>query len=182
MLLDQLPLTGERKRVLLSKSEFTRDNPHVSPNGHWIAYNSLESGRWEVYVAAFPSFNEKRQVSVSGGCQPMSPHFGRRVEEGRGIGTDWSPTRFPSPAHQTGRARFEHPAFRQTSPTSSRKWPQMTYPCRGPASTDLNRFALLLTEKNSEAHAQARAALLYLSLAASGWLARARIYMTNQSC
>ena len=79
MLLDQLPLTGERKRVLLSKSEFTRDNPHVSPNGHWIAYNSLESGRWEVYVAAFPSFNEKRQVSVSGGCQPMWRKDGKEL-------------------------------------------------------------------------------------------------------
>src|SRR5262245_47080723 len=26
---------------------------------------------------------------------------------------------FPFPAHQTGRARFEHPAFRQTSPSDS---------------------------------------------------------------
>jgi Tol biopolymer transport system component len=75
----QLPLTGERKQVILSKSEFTRDNPHVSPNGHWIAYNSLESGRWEVYVAAFPSFNEKRQVSVSGGCQPMWRKDGKEL-------------------------------------------------------------------------------------------------------
>jgi Tol biopolymer transport system component len=90
LLLDQLPITGERKRVVLSKSEFTRDNPHVSPNGHWIAYNSLESGRWEVYVAAFPSFNEKRQVSVSGGCQPMWRKDGKelfyRTLEGRADG------------------------------------------------------------------------------------------------
>jgi hypothetical protein len=28
---------------------------------------------------------------------------------------------FPFPAHQTGHARFEHPAFRQISPTSSRR-------------------------------------------------------------
>jgi len=75
----QLPLTGERKQVVLSKSEFTRDNPHVSPDGHWIAYNSLESGRWEVYVAAFPAFNEKRQVSVSGGCQPMWRKDGKEL-------------------------------------------------------------------------------------------------------
>jgi len=75
----QLPLTGERKPVVLSKSEFTRDNPHVSPDGHWIAYNSLESGRWEVYVAAFPAFQEKRQVSVSGGCQPMWRKDGKEL-------------------------------------------------------------------------------------------------------
>ncbi|HET9319325.1 MAG TPA: protein kinase [Bryobacteraceae bacterium] len=75
----QLSLTGERKPVILSKSEFTRDNPHVSPDGRWIAYNSLESGRWEVYVAAFPAFNEKRQVSVSGGCQPMWRKDGKEL-------------------------------------------------------------------------------------------------------
>jgi eukaryotic-like serine/threonine-protein kinase len=66
-----LPLVGDRKPVVLTHSEFDRDNPRISPDGHWIAYNSLESGRWEVYVAAFPSFQEKRQVSGSGGCQPL---------------------------------------------------------------------------------------------------------------
>ncbi len=74
----KLPL-GDRKPVVLTKSEFDRDNPHVSPDGHWIAYNSLESGRWEVYVAAFPSFNEKRQVSVSSGCQPMWRKDGKEL-------------------------------------------------------------------------------------------------------
>src|SRR5260370_39190414 len=29
---------------------------------------------------------------------------------------------FPFPAHQTGRARFEHPAFRQTSPSAHGGW------------------------------------------------------------
>jgi Tol biopolymer transport system component len=75
----QLPLTGERKPVVLTKSEFDRDNPHVSPDGHWVAYNSRESGRWEVYVAAFPSFNDKRQVSSSGGCQPMWRKDGKEL-------------------------------------------------------------------------------------------------------
>lgn len=65
--------------MVLSKSEFARDNPHVSPDGHWVAYNSLESGRWEVYVAAFPSFNDKRQVSSSGGCQPVWRKDGREL-------------------------------------------------------------------------------------------------------
>jgi Tol biopolymer transport system component len=75
----QLPLAGDRKPVVLTKSEFDRDNPRVSPDGHWVAYNSLESGRWEVYVAAFPSFNEKRQISVSGGCQPMWRKDGKEL-------------------------------------------------------------------------------------------------------
>jgi hypothetical protein len=32
-----------------------------------VAYQSTESGRLEVYVAAFPTFTEKRQVSKDGG-------------------------------------------------------------------------------------------------------------------
>src|SRR5580700_4741282 len=42
---------------------------------------------------------------------------GRRVEEERGAGPTGSRP-FPFPAHQTGLARFEHPAFRQTSPSA----------------------------------------------------------------
>ena len=38
-----------------------------------------------------------------------------RVEEGRGGVEAWPKAPFPFPAHQTGRADFPHPAFRQTS-------------------------------------------------------------------
>src|SRR5258708_2078614 len=41
-----------------------------------------------------------------------------RVEEGRDTGILLHADPFPFPAHQTGRARLEHPAFRQTSPTA----------------------------------------------------------------
>jgi len=75
----QLPLTGDRKPVVLLDSEFDKDNPHVSPDGRWVAYNSVESGRWEVYVAAFPTFAEKRQVSASGGCQPLWRKDGKEL-------------------------------------------------------------------------------------------------------
>jgi len=75
----QLPLTGDRRPVLLLESEFDKDNPRVSPDGHWVAYNSIESGRWEVYVAGFPTFADKRQVSVNGGCQPQWRKDGKEL-------------------------------------------------------------------------------------------------------
>jgi len=75
----QLPLTGERKPVVLTKSGFTRDNFLLSPDERWVAYNSNESGRWEVYAAAFPTFTEKRQVSSAGGCQPMWRKDGKEL-------------------------------------------------------------------------------------------------------
>jgi Tol biopolymer transport system component len=43
-------------------------NARLSPNGRWIAYDSSESGRSEVYVQAFPDKGGGRwQVSRSGG-------------------------------------------------------------------------------------------------------------------
>jgi Tol biopolymer transport system component len=75
----RLPLSGERKLETLLETRFDKDEPHVSPDGRWIAYNSTESGRWEVYVAGFPSFTEKRQVSGGGGGQPLWRKDGKEL-------------------------------------------------------------------------------------------------------
>jgi hypothetical protein len=45
--------------------------PEFSPDGHWMAYASDESGRSEVYVQDFPSRSKKVQVSSEGGNQPL---------------------------------------------------------------------------------------------------------------
>ena len=39
----------------------------LSPDGRYLAYESEESGRWEVYVTRFPAGEGKWQVSVDGG-------------------------------------------------------------------------------------------------------------------
>ncbi|MBI3698571.1 MAG: PD40 domain-containing protein, partial [Acidobacteria bacterium] len=69
----------DRKPVLLFQSEFDKDQPAVSPDGRWVAYNSSESGRWEVYVASFPGFTERRQISNSSGCQPLWRKDGKEL-------------------------------------------------------------------------------------------------------
>ena len=74
-----LPPTGERKPVLLYKTEFFKNAARVSSDGHWVAYQSRESGRWEVYIAAFPAFTEKRPVSTGGGRQPLWRKNGEEV-------------------------------------------------------------------------------------------------------
>ena len=51
----------------LVETPFTEDQMRLSPDSAWIAFNSNESGSWEVYVARFPTFAEKRQVSNGGG-------------------------------------------------------------------------------------------------------------------
>ena len=45
-------------------------DPMFSPDGRWIAYESNESGRNEVYVRPFPGPGGKRQISTGGGGFP----------------------------------------------------------------------------------------------------------------
>ena len=66
-----LPMEGDRRAQLIAETPWGADQSHVSPDGRWIALHSNESGRWEVYVAAFPAFTQKRQVSTSGGMEPI---------------------------------------------------------------------------------------------------------------
>jgi eukaryotic-like serine/threonine-protein kinase len=40
-----------------------------SPNGKFVAYQSNESGRFEIYVQLFPGSATKQQISTSGGAQ-----------------------------------------------------------------------------------------------------------------
>jgi Tol biopolymer transport system component/DNA-binding winged helix-turn-helix (wHTH) protein len=75
----QLQLSDAPKPEPLLKSEFAKDEPHVSPDGRWIAYNATDSGRWEVYVAAFPGFTGKRQVSSNGGGEALWRRDGKEL-------------------------------------------------------------------------------------------------------
>jgi hypothetical protein len=51
----------------------------VPSDGHWVAYQSNESGRSEIYVLGFPETGGKREVSVAGGEQPRWRHDGREI-------------------------------------------------------------------------------------------------------
>ncbi|MDA2923935.1 serine/threonine-protein kinase [Acidobacteria bacterium AH-259-L09] len=74
-----LPLFEDRKPMVVLDIPFDKDEFHFSPDGQWIAYNSNESGRWEVYVASFPDLAERRQVSNAGGCQAVWRKDGKEL-------------------------------------------------------------------------------------------------------
>jgi len=77
-----LPLTGspeERKPVPYLQSPFRKLNAQFSPDGKWVAYESDESGRDEVYIQTFPSTGARWQVSDKGGTQPRWRGDGREV-------------------------------------------------------------------------------------------------------
>ncbi len=65
-----IPATGEGKPKALYSSAFTKDEFHLSPDGQLIAYGEERGGKWEVFVASFPSFHYIKQVSTAGGAQP----------------------------------------------------------------------------------------------------------------
>jgi eukaryotic-like serine/threonine-protein kinase len=47
-----LPLSGDRTiRNLFPRANFLQVMTQISPSGRWVAYNSNETGRMEVYVA-----------------------------------------------------------------------------------------------------------------------------------
>ncbi|MGB7495598.1 MAG: protein kinase [Candidatus Acidiferrum sp.] len=60
----------EMKSTPFLKGPATLKNAQFSPDGKWVAYDSNESGKWEVYVTSFPEPRGKWQVSSAGGEQP----------------------------------------------------------------------------------------------------------------
>jgi eukaryotic-like serine/threonine-protein kinase len=79
-----LPLTPERPGGPLKPFPFAPSSSSVriaqfSPDGQWIAYQSDESKRYEIYVARFPGAGSKRQISVTGGISPRWRRDGKEI-------------------------------------------------------------------------------------------------------
>jgi serine/threonine protein kinase/Tol biopolymer transport system component len=75
-----LPLQGDdRTPFPVAHTDFDEVHGQFSPDGHWIAYASNESGRYEVYVQAFPKAAGKRPVSAAGGIYPRWRRDGREL-------------------------------------------------------------------------------------------------------
>ena len=70
-----LPMFGERHEYQLLNSPFEETSPQFSPNGHWLAYASEESGNSEIYVQAFSAEGkvsaDKKRISTTGGAMPV---------------------------------------------------------------------------------------------------------------
>ena len=66
-------MEGDQERKLLLDEEYSEAYPQVSPDGRWLAYQSNESGREEVYVRPFPEVDGggRWQVSNNGGDSPL---------------------------------------------------------------------------------------------------------------
>jgi Tol biopolymer transport system component len=69
--------TGEPRRLLTDPG--AGGTPRVSPDGRWIAYDSDQTGRHEVFVRPYPSLGAKVLVSAGGGGDPAWRKDGREL-------------------------------------------------------------------------------------------------------
>jgi len=73
-----LPLK-DRKPQPFIRTPSLETAPRFSPDGHYIAYASDESGRLEIYVRPYPGPGGKWQVSTEGGGEPVWNPKGREL-------------------------------------------------------------------------------------------------------
>jgi serine/threonine-protein kinase len=64
----------------LVQTKFSERNAELAPGGQWLAYESNESGRGEIYVRPFPNVDGGRwQVSTGGGRTPLWSRDGQEL-------------------------------------------------------------------------------------------------------
>jgi Tol biopolymer transport system component/predicted Ser/Thr protein kinase len=70
---------GDRKAQPFLRTPSNESAARFSPDGHWQAYVSDESGRSEIYVQPYPGPGGKWQISTEGGAEPVWNHNGREL-------------------------------------------------------------------------------------------------------
>ena len=76
----QRPVSSQSPVEPLAETLFDGAWPDFSPNGRYLAYQSDESGRSEVYVRPFPHVDSGRwQISTAGGTRPAWARSGREL-------------------------------------------------------------------------------------------------------
>jgi eukaryotic-like serine/threonine-protein kinase len=75
-----LALDGPNQITPLLRTSAVEASGSVSPDGRWLAYESNESGSFEVYVRPFPNIDDGRwQVSSGGGTEPRWARNGQEL-------------------------------------------------------------------------------------------------------
>ncbi len=72
-------LSGDRKPLPFVVTPFLERAGQFSPDGRWVAYQSNETGPYEVYIRSFPGPGGQQQVSPSGGIQARWRSDGREL-------------------------------------------------------------------------------------------------------
>jgi len=74
-----ISLSGPSRVDTLLATRYSEGWPALSPDNRWLAYQSDESGRMEVYLRAWPGLGSKVQVSQNGGTEPAWSRDGKEL-------------------------------------------------------------------------------------------------------
>jgi serine/threonine protein kinase/Tol biopolymer transport system component len=74
-----LPLAGDRTLRPFLHSSVDHGAPAFSPDGKWLAYESIQGGRREVYITPFPAGGAEYAVSTNGGERPVWRRDGKEI-------------------------------------------------------------------------------------------------------
>lgn len=76
------PANGDGKPVAVVQPpspQFVLASYRISPDSHWVAYQSDESGQSEIYITSFPQGKGKWRVSANTGAYPTWSENGREL-------------------------------------------------------------------------------------------------------
>ena len=65
-----LPVSGDKKPIPVANTNANEGIGMFSPDVKWVAYESDESGQYEIYIQPFPGPGRRRAVSTNGGIMP----------------------------------------------------------------------------------------------------------------
>ncbi len=77
--IELLPLFGDHQPRNYLATPFYESYGVVSPDGHWLAYQSNDSGHYEIYVQSFPVPGRKMPVSKGDGMLPRWRRDGKEL-------------------------------------------------------------------------------------------------------
>ncbi len=117
------PEPGSKLVPFLQSAANERDG-RFSPDGHWVAYTSDESGRDEVYLRTFPGAGERVTVSIAGGSSPRWQADGKELfylaADGKLMSVDITPGRESHPG--TPKPLFPAPRVYEPSCSCMPDW------------------------------------------------------------
>ena len=93
-----MPVDGDRKPRPFVNGPFDELQGQFSPDGRWVAYQSNESGRFDIYVRPFPGPGGQWQVSTAGGVSPRWRADGKELFY---LAPDGNLVAVPIVAHET---------------------------------------------------------------------------------
>jgi Tol biopolymer transport system component len=74
-----LPMAADRQPTVFLQTPFREGAGSFSPDGRWIAYQSDDQGKLEVYVQTYPASGGKWQISTNSGQLPVWRSDGKEL-------------------------------------------------------------------------------------------------------